>query len=162
MLISQEFEVGIFGNHGIYIPDAIAQPFIDAGHKRVRVVARFQGKEIQFHAALLKHQDQFVMSFGKRYQKELGVVLTDFFALQLYEDNSKYGVEMPEEFQAVLDSDPEAMEFFHKLTPGKQRNMIYYVLRVKNSQKRIDKALIITENLKMGITDPRELIKDRR
>lgn len=69
---------------------------------------------------------------------------------------------MPEEFQAVLDSDLEAYERFEKLIVGKKRSLIYLILRIKNSQTRIGKALIISENIKMGITDQRELIKDRR
>ncbi len=66
---------------------------------------------------------------------------------------------MPEEFQAVLDSDPEAMQIFEGFTQGKQRSLIYYILRFKNSQTRIDKALIITENMKMGITHGPDLVK---
>jgi hypothetical protein len=102
------------------------------------------------------------VSFGKRYQKQLGVSFNDYFELQLFEDTSKYGVEMPEEFQAVLDSDPEAFGAFEQLTDGKKRSLIYYILSFKNSQTRIDKALIISENIKIGVSDQQEIIKDHR
>jgi len=36
---------------------------------------------------------------------------------------------MPEEFQAVLDSDPEGTSHFSTLTDGKKRSLIYYILR---------------------------------
>ena len=161
-MVSERFEVTITGTHGVKIPESMALPFVNAGHKRVKMSAWYQDKRIDFHGAIHFYQGNYMISFGKRYQKELGVSLNDYFDLQLSEDHSKYGVEMPEEFAAVLESDPEAFAFFEKLTQGKKRSLIYYILRFKNSQTRIDKAIIITDNLKMGITDQRELIRNRR
>ncbi|MFD2561455.1 YdeI/OmpD-associated family protein [Aquimarina rubra] len=66
---------------------------------------------------------------------------------------------MPEELEAVLQSDPEASEIFESFTDGMKRSLIYYVLGFKNSQTRIDKALIITENLRLGIRDKKLLMK---
>jgi len=162
MMSSARFEVSIVGTHGVAVPDVEAQPFLDAGHSRVAIKAYFEGKEISFHGKLHKYNGRFMISFGKRYQKELGVGRDDLFELQLFEDQSKYGVEMPEEFQAVLDTDMEAFDFFEQLTAGKKRSLIYYISRFKDPQMRIDKALIISENMKMGITDQKELVKDRR
>ncbi len=162
MLSSEKFEVRVQGYHSIYIPDSIADVFVNAGHKRVLVKAFHQDKIHTFHAALQKIKGQYQMTFGKKHQKAIGLDTHDSFSLQFFEDTSKYGVEMPEEFQAVLDSDPEAFAMFEGLTDGKKRSIIYTLLRYKNSQTRIDKALILTENLKMGITDMKELLKDRR
>lgn len=162
MLVSVKFQVTIDGTHGIIIPVEIAQTFKDAGHSRVALNASFEGKEISFHGKLHYYQGRFLISFGKRYQKELGVDRNDAFTIQLLENQSKYGVEMPEEFQAVFDSDPMAFEGFEKLTDGKKRSLIYYISRIKNSQTRIEKALIISENIKLGVTDGKEMIKDRR
>jgi len=162
MLVSTNFQVRIDGTHGVVIPNHIAQPFKDGGHSRVALKASFEGREISFHGKLHYYQQRFLISFGKRYQKEIGVDRNDTFTLQLLENRSKYGVEMPEEFQAVLDSDPMAFEGFELLTDGKKRSLIYYISRFKNSQTRIDKALIISENIKLGVTDGKEMIKDRR
>ena len=162
MLISKKFEVSIDGTHGLIIPDEVASPFREGGHSRVAISASFEDRTISFHGKLHYYQNRFLISFGKRYQKDLGVDKSDFFMLQLSENQSKYGVEMPEEFQAVLDSDIEAYEGFESLTDGKKRSLIYYVTRFKSSQTRIDKALIISENIKLGITDGKELVKDRR
>ena len=159
LLSSERFEVSVEGTHGIHVPETIIQPFAEKGLTRVLFKAYFEGKEISFHGALHTYLGRHVVSFGKRYQKELGVEASDYFELQLFEDTSKYGVEMPEEFSAVLESDPEAYDLFEKLSDGKKRSLIYYLIRFKNSQTRIDKALIISENIKHGITDQRELIK---
>ena len=162
MLSSERFEVSIEGTHGLVVPEAIAKPFIEAGHSRVALKAYFEGQEIAFHGKLHFYSGRYMISFGIRYQKELGVDRSDFFELQLFEDTTKYGVEMPEEFQVVLDTDEDAHECFKKLTDGKKRSLIYYITRFKSSQTRIEKALIISENMKLGITDQRELVKDRR
>jgi len=57
-------------------------------------------------------------------------------------------MEMPEELWAVLDQDEEGNILFHDLTPGKMRNIIFYVLQVKSSEIRIRRALVIIEHLK--------------
>ena len=94
------------------------------------------------------------MMFSKQKQKELGLSLGDEFEMQLFEDTSKYGVDMPEELEAVLMSDYEAYQIFESLTAGKKRSFIYGVLRFKNSQQKIDKALILCENLKRKNFNP--------
>ena len=156
---SAEFEVALRGSHSLVVPDNHALQFIKKGHKRVRVVAKFEGRSISFHAAIQQYQGRYVITFGKRYQKELGVFANDYFQLQFFEDTSRYGVDMPEELQAVLDGDIEAMEIFSSFTEGKIRSIIYIISRYKNVQTRVDKSLILTENLKRGVRDTRELFR---
>jgi uncharacterized protein YdeI (YjbR/CyaY-like superfamily) len=67
---------------------------------------------------------------------------------------------MSEELEAVLLSDHEAYTIFEDLTPGRQRSIIYAISRYKSSQLRVDKAIILTENLKRGITDPKFWLKN--
>ena len=47
----------------------------------------------------------------------------------------------------MLDQEETAKEIFESLTPGKQRTLIYIVLKVKNTDSRIRKALAIVEHL---------------
>ena len=145
--------------HSLKIPEEYVIPFIEKGHQRVEVQATFEGRSIKFHAALKKYRGQYQIMFGKRNQQELGIFPNDYFSIQLFEDQSKYGVEVPEELSAVLESDIEALEIFESLTPGKIRSLIYTIARFKNSQTRIDKSLTMADNLKMGIRDARELFK---
>jgi len=156
---SQIFETTLQASHNVLIPLEIATPFISNNHKRVIVQIQYQETSVQYHAALQKRKDRYFVMLSKKYQKQVGIFPNDYFQIQLFEDTSKYGVAMPEEFQAVLQSDYEASEIFESLTDGKKRSLIYYILGFKNSQTRIDKALIITENLKVGIRDNRQLIK---
>ncbi|MBQ4822374.1 YdeI/OmpD-associated family protein [Aquimarina sp. MMG016] len=153
------FETSLNTSHSIIVPDNIAQLLINDGHKRVVIQITYNNKSIKFHAALQKFHGLYHITFNKQNQKKLGVFPSDYFEVTLLEDTSKYGVEMPEEFDAVLQSDPEAFDIFESLTDGKKRSLIYFILKIKNSQKRIDKSLIIVDNLKRGIRDNKELIK---
>lgn len=165
-LQSAVFEVTVTGTHTVLIPDEYAVAFAKAGsknqetgYKRVAVKAFYKERVLEFHGALHRYQGQYVISFGKRYQKELGVIPSDYFKLQLLEDQSKYGVVVPEALKAVMDSDPAGLEIFETLTPGRKRGLIYYIARFKTEQTQIDKSLLIFENLKRGIREPKEIIR---
>jgi len=95
----------------------------------------------------LKEGNMFIM-LNKKRMKVLGVNNGDSIDVILEPDNSKFGMEMPEELAEVLRQDREAGIRFRDLSPGKQRNIIYYVAQVKNTQKRIDRALLLLGNLK--------------
>lgn len=161
---SPVFEVHIEGMrqgmHSIMIPKHIAEPFLNTKDKRVRVEASFKDKTINIHSALLKDKEgNYRITFGKTNQKALGIYPTDYFNLQLFENKSKYGVNVPEEMEAVLLSDYEGHEVFESLAPGRQRGLIYTISRYKNSQTKIDKSLTLMENLKRGIKDHRDMLK---
>ena len=160
---SPVFEVSVGGEfnsiHTLVLPFEIVKPFVEKGHKRVKVTASFEGKSISFYTALQKRHEQYFMMFSKNNQKSLGIYPNDYFQLQFFEDTSKYGVEVPEEFDAVLLSDYEAYQIFESLTDGKKRGIIYMISRYKNAQTRIDKSLLLCENLKRGIRDNKELLK---
>ncbi|MBP6333955.1 MAG: DUF1905 domain-containing protein [Bacteroidia bacterium] len=88
------------------------------------------------------------ISFNLKRMKEIGVKDGDGVEVSLKPDPSKYGMEVPEELQELFKQDKEGKKRFDALTPGKQRYIIHYVATVKNSQLRIDRALLLIGNLK--------------
>lgn len=91
------------------------------------------------------------ITISKERMKMLGVHLGDTLKFSLSKDNSEYGHEFPLELQEVLKQDSEAKYRWEKLSPGKQRTIIYYILQVKNSDKRIERSLLFMKNLKLSI-----------
>ena len=161
MLKSDIFEVSLANKQSVVIPNRYAMCFYNSGHKRIKVKATFETKSIEFHAALIRERNGiYRIYFSKAKQKELGIFINDYFQLQLFEDTTKYGAELSEELEAVLLSDHDAYTIFESLTPGKKRSIIYAISRYKSSQTRIDKSLLLTENLKRGIKDPRLWLKN--
>ena len=88
------------------------------------------------------------ISINNKRLKQLGLQAGSEVWVKLEKDESKYGMEMPEELEELLAQDAEGKKRFDGLTPGRQRYIIHYVAGVKNSQLRIDRAILLIENLK--------------
>lgn len=88
------------------------------------------------------------ISVNKKRMKKFGVGKGDEVEVTIELDLSKYGMEMPEELEALLEQDAEGARRFENITPGQQRYIIHYVSQVKNSQKKIDRAIMLINNLK--------------
>jgi len=74
----------------------------------------------------------------------------DQVSMTVVGDESVYGMPLPEEFAVIWEIDQDAHTYFHALTPGKQRNLIYIVNKVKSLNIRARKATIIMEHLKIN------------
>lgn len=85
---------------------------------------------------------------SKARMKKLDVHLNDEVNVELKRDFSKYGFVVPEEFTEVLNQDPEGKVRFESLTMGNQRAIIYLVVQIKSSEKKIEKSIFFLENLK--------------
>jgi hypothetical protein len=156
-----KFKIIHIDTYNIFISNKIFTPFADKKMSRVKVEITSEIKKIEFYAAVKrdKKSGDFKMMFSKQKQKELNLSLGDEFEIQLFEDTSKYGVDVPEELEEVFLTDYEAYKIFESLTKGKQRSIIYGVLRYKTSQQKIDKALIMCENLKRRNFEPMKMFK---
>lgn len=124
----------------------IAEKFPTDGKTR-RVVCSINKGE-PFQCALMPWGDIFYIIVNKKRRDALGIDVGETVAVELTQDESKYGLPMPEEFEEVLKQDPEGDRLFHALTPGKQRSLIYLISNVKDIDKRIHQALIVVEHLK--------------
>jgi len=130
----------------IVVPTAIAQVFLATGSRRV--LCTLQGIET-FHCALMPKGDgTWFITINKKRRDKLKLREGSPVSASLVSDESEYGLPMPEEFAAVLASDEEGNTLFHALTPGKRRNILYFVGNVNNSDTRIRRALVIVEHLK--------------
>ncbi|MCO5144454.1 MAG: YdeI/OmpD-associated family protein [Oligoflexia bacterium] len=128
------------------------------GRTNLRVMIRLN-KEIEFHAGFmpLGKGESYIM-LSKARMKPLGLQYGDTVDVEIKKDQSKYGLPMPEELQTVLDLDTEASTRFENLSAGKKRTIIHYVGNVKNTDKRIERALFLMENLKI-LPEGKELIQ---
>ena len=97
---------------------------------------------------MLPWGELFYIIVNKKKRDALGLAAGDSVHVHLVRDESKYGLPMPEEFQEVLDQDPEGDRLFHALTEGKQRSILYLLSKPKNIDVRIHQALLIVNHLK--------------
>jgi uncharacterized protein YdeI (YjbR/CyaY-like superfamily) len=104
------------------------------------------------------------INVNKKIREQLGLKEGSRVEVSIQKDESNYGLEMPEEFSALLEMDADADKIFHALTPGKQRTLIYVIANVKNEEKRIQRAITVAEHLKRtaGKINYRELADEMK
>jgi Domain of unknown function (DUF1905) len=130
-----------------FVVPNIAAHALSEGSDR-RVVCTLNQK-ITYQCALVPFGDNtLVITVNKKNCDLLRLKPGSPIEVVLRKDDSTYGLPMPEELAAVLEQDTEGNELFHALTPGKIRTLLYLAGFVKNSDKRLLRALAIVEHLK--------------
>ena len=135
----------LWGAH-FAVPDLVSKALIEAEDKRV--VCTLNGKTTYQCAMLPRGDGTFLITVNKKIRDQLKLKTGSPVEVQLEKDHSEYGLPMPEELAEVLAQDPEGNRYFHALTPGKLRTLLYIAGNVKSSEKRIGRALAIVEHLK--------------
>ncbi len=138
------------------IPKAIAKKFMDGDNKRIKCIIN---STLTLHSAMLSNPEGYFIMLSKPNARKLNIQVGEHAHLEIEKEASKYGMPMPEEMEMVLDSEKETLEYFEKLTPGKQRSLIYLVRKIKNPDIKVRRALSIVEHLKRekGILDFKKL-----
>ena len=142
---------------GITVPKNIAEQLIEG--KNRRVVCHIDQK-ISFQGGLMPDgKGDYYITLSKEKRKELDVGVGEEINVRLEKDESKYGIPVPEEMEALLEMDEEGSKYFHALTLGKQRSLLYIVAKPKTSDTRLRKAVVIIDYLKFtkGKLDFKEL-----
>ncbi len=118
------------------------------GKMSIRLVATVNKKLSWQCGPMALGKGSAYITISAKRMKELGVKPGDTIHISLAKDESKYGVDVPEELAELLKQDSEGEKRFHSLTPGMQRYIINHVGTVKSSRLRIDRAIMLIENLK--------------
>jgi hypothetical protein len=154
-----QIRIESFENNQCYLPigPAVAQPFLANGNRRV--VCWLNAKE-KLHSALLPLKDggHYIM-LGTAVLKKTGLRTGSLVEVSLEPDSSEYQFEMPEEFQAVLDTDPQAEAAFRTLTDGSKRTLMHWIRQVKSVDKRIERSLKIAGKMKSGVKSVKEILR---
>lgn len=120
----------------------------EIGKFNQRVIIKVNDK-IEWQAGIVAlGEGKGYITLSKARMKALNVQAEDEVSFTLKKDHSEFGHEFPLELQEVFVQDPEAKSRFEVLSPGKQRALIYSILQVKSSDKRIERSLLFMRNLK--------------
>jgi len=151
------------GMHYLEIPAYIIQQL--GGKLSMRLLCTVNGKLTFPCGPVALGEGKGCISLNKKRMQELGVKYKQEVEVSLTKDSSKYGMQMPEELGELLKQDTEGARRFKLLPAGKQRYIIYYVNLVKSSQLRIERSILLIENLKKtkpGKESFRELLRKER
>ena len=141
----------------INVPDKIG----DALKKKEisRLIVTYNGTEKAFCAFMPATEKGYWLTINKEIRKKLKLDIGHEVTAVIEPDNSKYGIPLPEEMEELLLQDELGRSLFHKLTPGKQRSLLWMVGKPKTTNTRLKKAVAVIEYLKSvnGKLDFREL-----
>jgi hypothetical protein len=143
----------------LVIPEDIGEQLEASKVRRVVATVTANGNELTLYAGVIKRKGLRYLMCSKANKNLLDINEGDEVQVLMVQDTSRYQAPMTEELEAVLLSDYEAYEIFETLLPGKQRNLIFLIYGIKDSQKRVDVALNAMENLKMGNLNPNKFEK---
>jgi Bacteriocin-protection, YdeI or OmpD-Associated/Domain of unknown function (DUF1905) len=132
--------------HCFAVPPVYAELFKSKDSSR-RVVYVLNDS-MTLHGAIIPYGTGWVMSMNKTNLRKLDLKVGSPVQVSMRQDNSEFGLPMPEELSEVLEQDAEAKNYFDALTAGKKRSFIHIVTGVKNIDKRIERALMLAEKLK--------------
>lgn len=144
-------------NWQIRVPADITTTLLASSGKR-RVVCALDGQDPHQCALTPIGQGLYVIKVNAKRKKQLGLTPGDKIQVDLYPDDSEYGLPMPEELAAVMQEDPEGHTAMHSLTMGKLRTLLYIVSQGITSDRRLQRAVLIVEHVKQrGKIDYRAL-----
>jgi hypothetical protein len=143
---SQIYQHHYLQGHYLEVPKKIVQAF--GGTFNIRLLCTLN-KSLTFQCGFMAlGEGRALITINKARMKALHVFAGDKVDVELRLDGSKFGMEMSEELQEVLNQDEEGLRRFEGLTPGMQRNVIRWVGSVKNPDKLIERSLFMIGNLK--------------
>lgn len=79
--------------------------------------------------------------------KKIGKSVGDDVFVELWKDDSEYGVEVAEELQVYWDQEPESFRRFSQLKPSMQRYILNHVNGAKHPEKRLERTVLLMRNL---------------
>jgi len=137
----------LYYNHWSYhipVNAEVTAQFTEGDNRRVKCLIN---GEVTIHSALMPYQGGSYILINKKVREQLGLNEGDKVEVEIEKDNSEYGIPMPESFRVLLDQDEVGSGYFHSLTAGKQRSLIYIVGKVKNVDSQLNKGLAILDHL---------------
>jgi hypothetical protein len=141
----ENFNTKLWSYH-FKVPNPVARHFLDQGDKRVVCTLN---ETVEVQCAIMSAGDGvYFINLNKKLRDQLKLKEGSTIRVNLEKDNSEFGLPFPPELEEVLAQDKVGKDYFFKLTPGRQRNIIYGVSQVKNTDLRIHRAMIMLEHLK--------------
>jgi hypothetical protein len=125
----------------VTISAGVVNQFIN---KRVTRFICTLDKKLTFQCGLNHLGDgNFFIILGSKNLVAIDKQLGDKIFFELSEDPNPLGVDIPEILTALLEQDGQLKTTFDNLTPGKKRNVIHTMNKIKDIDKQIKKTIQI-------------------
>lgn len=130
--------------HYVALPPAVDAALGDA--------KRFRGAldAVPFRRSLHPRDDGRCLKFGAGWLKDAGFAAGDLVEVTIEVDPEPDWVDRPPALEAAFEDAPDAAWAFERLTPGKQRTLIYPILRAKKAETKARRAAALVAELRRG------------
>jgi putative ribosome biogenesis GTPase RsgA len=138
--------------------------FLDAA-----TIKKFVGKEKRLlctinketiHCAIMNSKEYgYYIMLGKATLKKINCAVGDEVNAVFTKDESVIQFAENKILSEVFSGDDMAKKIFNSLTDGNKRGIIALANQPKTENKQIERALLIAEKLKLGITQPMKMMK---
>lgn len=128
-------------NTGIPVPDEVVES-LGAG-KRPPVTVTLNGS-YTYRSTVATMDGAFIVSFSKEHREKSGLGGDDEVEVDLVLDTVPREIEVPEDLQAALDAEPEALTFWNTLSFSAKRGHVDPINGAKTPetrQRRIEKSI---------------------
>ena len=123
------------GGAFVTIPFDVEQVF---GKKRVKVKAIIEGEP--YRGSLVRMGGPcHVLGIRKDIREKIGKTLGDEIEITVEEDTEPREVQVPQDLQQALESDPKAEAFFQQLSYTHQKEYVRWIEEAKRDQTRQDR-----------------------
>ena len=95
------------------VPNPVASDFKQKNIKRF--ICELNNQELIHCAIMPAGENRYFININKALRKKLELIEGSEVVCEIWEDNSKYGMPLPEEFEEVLYTDPEGQRLFEAL-----------------------------------------------
>ena len=130
------------------VPNEAVAELLKRERNTFRVIVNIN-EQGAIHSGLMPDgKGNWFITVSQEVRKRFAIELADEVLLNIQPDDSDYGMPLPGEVAELWATDAEAKDLFHKLTPGKQRGLIYLIAKPKGVETRVKKAVQIHEYLK--------------
>ena len=111
--------------------------------RKTRLICTLEN-DLSFRCGLnhLGDGNYFVILSGSNLKK-IGKESGDTVSFRLSKDPDPLGVPVPEVLEILLEQNPDVKEKFRQLTVGKKRNLIHQVIKIKDLDRQVAKALAL-------------------
>lgn len=127
----------------LLVPEDIALDLKSKNIKRFRCKV----KTVEWQCSVLQDKGLFYIMLNKNRYQQFNLSENEPIEVTLTEDNSEYGIDMPVVLEKQFINNQDAFDYFGKLSPGKQRTLIYLVAKVKSEISQLKKANAIIHHL---------------
>jgi hypothetical protein len=108
------------------------------GSKRVKVKATFDG--VEYRGSLVNMGGCYMVGLTQEIRSKIGKGFGDEILVTLEKDEEERTVEMPEDFQAAMNSDEKAVETFKALSYTAQKEYVTWITSAKRQETRTDRV----------------------